>query len=85
MIAIRGSQLRDDFKNICDKVVGGETVIVSRPNNKNVVVVSENEFNAMRKAARNADYLNKLDRSVQQYIDGKTVTKTMKELEEMAQ
>jgi antitoxin YefM len=85
MIAIRGSQLRDDFKNICDKVVGGETVIVSRPNNKNVVVVSENEFNAMRKAARNADYFNKLDRSVQQYIDGKTVTKTIKELEEMAQ
>jgi antitoxin YefM len=84
MIAIRGSQLRDNFKSICDKVIGGETVIVSRPDSKNVVVVSEDEYNAMQKAARNAAYLNKLDKSIQQHTDGMTVTKTMEELEEMA-
>jgi antitoxin YefM len=85
VIAVKATQLRDDFKNICDRVAGGETVIVSRPNNRNVVVVSEDEYNAMQKAARNAAYLEKIDRSFQQYTEGMTVTKTMKELEEFAQ
>lgn len=85
MIAIKATQLRDNFKNICDKVVEGETVIVARPNNKNVVVMSEDEYNVMQKALRNAAYLEKIDRSIQQYAEGKTAAKTMKELEEMAQ
>ena len=74
----------ENFKILCDRVVDGETIIVSRPNNKNVVVISESEYNAMQKAANNAAYLDKIDRSIQQLATGKTVTKSMKALEDMA-
>ena len=84
MIAVKPTQMRDNFKILCDKVVRGETIIVSRPNNENVVVISEDEYNSMQKAARNAAYINKLDASMQQLESGKTVTKTISELEEMA-
>ena len=84
MIAVKPTQMRDNFKNLCDRVVNGETIIVSRPNNENVVVMSEEEYNVMQKAARNAAYMHKIDRSLQQLADGKTVTKTMDDLEEMA-
>ena len=39
MIAIKPTQMRDNFKELCDRVVDGETIIVSRPNNKNVVIL----------------------------------------------
>jgi Antitoxin of toxin-antitoxin stability system len=84
MIAVKPTQMRENFKILCDRVVDGETIIVSRPNNKNVVVISEGEYNAMQKAANNAAYLDKIDRSIQQLAAGKTVTKSMKELEDMA-
>ena len=52
MIAVKPSQMRENFKALCDRVVDGETIIVSRPNNKNVVIMSEKEYNAMQAAAR---------------------------------
>ncbi|MDL2264587.1 type II toxin-antitoxin system Phd/YefM family antitoxin [Synergistaceae bacterium OttesenSCG-928-I11] len=80
MIAIKPTQMRDNFKSICDQVVGGEIVIVSRPNNENVVVVSEKEFNDMRKAARNAEYLATIDKSMEELKHGGFVIKTLEEL-----
>ena len=85
MIAVKPTQMRDNFKNLCDRVISGETIIVSRPNNENVVVMSEDEYNFMQKTARNTMYYNKIDRSIQQVANGQTVTKTIRELEEMAQ
>jgi len=84
VIAVKPTQMCENFKILCDRVVDGETIIVSRPNNKNVVVISESEYNAMQKAANNAAYLDKIDRSIQQLATGKTVTKSMKALEDMA-
>ena len=80
MIAIKPTQMRDNFKSICDRVVGGEIVIVPRPNNENVVVVSEKEFNDMRKAAKNAEYLTMIDKSMEELKSGGFVTKTLDEL-----
>jgi antitoxin YefM len=83
VIAIKANELRDNFKGICDLVVSGETVIVSRPHNQNVVVLSENEFNIREKAFRNSEHMAKIDESIKQLSNGKVVIKTMEELEEM--
>ncbi len=80
MIAMKPTQIRDHFKSVCDQVVGGEIVIVSRPNNENVVVVSEKEFNEMRKNARNAEYLAMINQSMEELKHGGFVMKTLEEL-----
>lgn len=77
MIALKPTQIRDHFKSVCDQVVRGEIVIVSRPNNENVVVLSEKEFNDMRKAARNAEYLTTIDKSLEELKNGGFVVKTL--------
>lgn len=48
MIAISGSQVRSNFKDICDKVVEDvEAIIVTRSRGENVVMISEAEYNNM--------------------------------------
>ena len=42
--------VRDNFKSFCDKVFSGETLIVSRPKNENIVMMSESEYNEIMKA-----------------------------------
>ncbi len=84
MIAANFSNFRENLKSYCDRVTEqSETVIVTRKNEKNIVVISLDEWNALQKAAGNADYLAKLQRAVNDVNAGKTVIKTMKELEEM--
>ena len=69
------------FKSLCDKVFRGETLIVSRPKNENIVMISETEYNDIMKAKRNADYLAMLDKSIAEAEAGGFVTKTIDELE----
>ena len=71
MLAVNYSTLRDNFKNYCDKASDeSETVIVTRKNEKNVVLISLEQYNALTKAARNAEYLAKIDRSFDQLEAG---------------
>ena len=81
MLAVKSMDVRDNFKSLCDKVFHGETLIISRPKNENVVMVSEAEYNKMMKAKRNADYLAMLDKSISEAEAGGFITKTMAELE----
>ena len=64
MLAVKSMDVRDNFKSLCDKVFNGETLIISRPKNENVVMLSEAEYNEMMKAKRNAEYLAMLDKSM---------------------
>ena len=84
MIAIKTIDLRDDFKRISDIVGSGEKVIISRPHNKNLILLTEKEYNEMDKARRNAEYLAKVDAAETEIAMGKVVVKTLDELEEMA-
>ena len=84
MIAIKTMDLRNDFKRISDLVSSGEKVLISRPRNENLVVISEKEYNELEKAKRNAEYLAMIDKSLQQVAEGRVVYMTMEELEEMA-
>lgn len=80
MLAVKSMDVRDNFKNFCEKVINGETLIISRPKNENVVMLSEAEYNKMMKAKRNADYLAMLDKSMAEAESGGFIPKTISEL-----
>lgn len=84
MVAVNSMDVRNNFKDFCDRVFQGETVIVSRRKNENVVMISEAQYNDFLKAKRNSEYLEKLDRSFKQLERGDVVVKTLDELESMA-
>ena len=67
MLAVNYSTMRDNLKIYCDKATDdAETVIVTRKNEKNVVLMSLEQYNALTKAVRNAEYLAKIDRAFEQ-------------------
>jgi len=67
MLAVSYSNLRKNPKEYCDKVTDeNETVIVTRKGEKNVVIQSLDAYNSLSKAARNAIYLEMIDRSMMQ-------------------
>lgn len=84
MLAVNYSTIRNNLKEYCDRVTDEyETVIVTRKDEKNVVIISLEEYNSMMKSAKNAAYLDMVDRSIVQLESGKLVTKTIAELEAM--
>lgn len=84
MLAVNYSTIRENLKAYCDKVTDdSETVIVTRKGEKNVVIISLEEWNALQRAVYNAEYLNKIDRSLADVKSGRVVVKTMEELEAM--
>ena len=52
----------------------------SHPHNQNLIVISETEYRELEKLRRNAEYLAKLEHSMQQFKEGKVIVKTMDEL-----
>lgn len=84
MLAVNYSTIRENLKTYCDRVTdNNETVIVTRKGEKNVVIISLDEWNSLQKAARSAEYLGKLDRAIADIKAGRVVTKTIDELEAM--
>ena len=83
MLAVKSMDVRDNFKDFCDKVFQGETLIISRPKNQNIVMLSENEYNNMIKAKRNAEYMSKINESIENHKKGDTISFTIEELREM--
>ena len=72
MIAVNYTAVRNNLKEFCDMATDdNETVIVTRKANRNVVIVSLEQFNLMEKAIRNSEYLAKLDRAFDQLYAGK--------------
>lgn len=83
MLAVKSANVRENFKEWCDKISMGETVVISRPKNENIYMINEAEYNALQKAKRNAEYLAMLNQSDEELKAGKIVAKTMEELEAM--
>jgi antitoxin YefM len=81
MLAVKSMDVRDNFKSLCDKVFNGETLIISRPKNENVVMLSESEYNEIMRFKKNADYLAMIDKSIAEAEAGGYVIKTIAELE----
>lgn len=84
--AMNFSTVRKEFKGCCDRVCQeNQTLIVTRKNEQNVVILSQDEYNRMLKAMNNAAYLAMLHRSEQEATSGALIPKTLEELEELAQ
>lgn len=72
MVVVNYSTIRNNLKDYCDKATDlYETVIVTRKNEKNVVIISLEKYNQLEKMARNAEYLSMIDRSIAQLEAGK--------------
>ena len=71
MLAVNYSTIRNKLKDYCDRAADEEeTVIVTRKNEKNVVIMSLEHYNAIMKAVRNAEYLAKIDQGIAQLEAG---------------
>lgn len=68
MIAIASSQVRSNFKQVCDQVVNDiKSVIVTRTRGENVVIMSEEEYNNIMENFRifsNPDIYNKIKNGI---------------------
>ena len=83
MLAVKSVNVRDNFREWCDKIVNGETVVISRPHNENIYMINETEYNALQKAKRNAEYLAVIEESLSQLERGETISFTLEELRAM--
>lgn len=82
MLAVNYSTVRSKLKDYFDRATDhNETVIVTRKEEKNVVIISMDKYNAMMRSIKNAEYLDMIDRSMAQVAQGKTTVKTFEELE----
>lgn len=71
MLAVNYTTIRNNLKDYCDAATdNNETVIVTRKNKKNVVIMSLEQYNQIMKAAHNAKYLAMIDRSMDQLSSG---------------
>ena len=71
MLATNYSNIRSQLKDYCDKVCDlQETVLITRKNDKNIVMMSLEKYNELEKAARNYEYLAKIDRGMAQLQNG---------------
>ena len=72
MLAVNYSTIRNNLKAYCDEATdNNETVIVTRKDEKNVVILSLEKYNQIMKAAQNAEYLAMIDRGIAQLSSGK--------------
>ena len=84
MLAVNYSTIRNNLKEYCDKVTDlHETVIVTRKNEKNVVLLSLDRYNQLEKAARNAEYLAMIDRGIAQLEAGRGQQHELIEVEDV--
>ena len=71
MLAANYTSVRNNLKSYCDLASDqDETIIVTRKDNKNIVMLSMDRYNEMEKQIRNARYLAELDRSFEQLYSG---------------
>ncbi len=72
MLAVNYSTIRSNLKSYCDEATdNGETIIVTRKEEKNVVILSLEKYNQLMKAAQNAEYLSMIDRGIEQLASGR--------------
>ena len=85
MKTIKTVDLLNDFKQVSDWLEENsrEWITISRPHNKNIVIMTEAEANEFSKLRRNAEYLAKLDRGMEAIKNNDLVHISFEELEAM--
>jgi len=77
MLAANYSTVRNRFKDYLDQVMEGETVIITRKNQQNAVMMGIDEYNELKKIMRNMEYLKMLDEANARLEAGQGVKMTM--------
>lgn len=83
MLAVDEKDIIENFADIQDKIFNGETIIAPGKKKENLIIISEKDYNEMMKAKRNAEYLAKIDESMENHEKGDTISFTMEELRAM--
>ena len=87
MRAIRSTDLQTRTKELLDLAASGETFIVSRPQNRNAVILSEDKYNAILSALQAEEhraFVNReLDKSLARENDPNTKWYTGEEIKAM--
>lgn len=84
MLAVNYSTIRSKLKDYCDKATDeNETIIVTRKDEKNVVLISLEKYNEFIRNIKNTEYLSKIDKAFKQVDEKKVVVKSIEELEAM--
>ncbi len=78
------TDLKANFKYYMDRAADDDSIIITRPKHKNAVLIGEDEYNDLLRAKNNAEYFEKLNRSIDQAKEGNVVVKSIEELEAMA-
>ena len=78
------TELKANLKYYIDRALNGDSVIITRPKQQNVVLISEAEYNELMRLKRNIEYMHKINMSIKQAEQGKVVIKSMEEVEAMA-
>lgn len=83
MLTVECANVINRFEDWRDKVRMGETVVITCSEDEKIYMINETEYNEFIKAKQNAEYLAMLDRSIEQFKNGETITFTLEELQEM--
>ena len=71
MIAVNYTTVRNDLKTYCDKATNlGETIIVTRKEEKNVVILSLEQYNELLRQKNNFAYTEMLRKSMTELAEG---------------
>ena len=72
MLAINYATLRTNLKSYFDKAVDNdEDIIITRKNERNVVLLSLDKYNEFLKAMRNLEYMTKIREGIAELETGK--------------
>ncbi|MBQ9519695.1 MAG: type II toxin-antitoxin system Phd/YefM family antitoxin [Firmicutes bacterium] len=77
------TDLKENLKFYIEKAVSGDSIIITRPKKGNAVLISEEEYNELLRLKHNAEYEQKLLRSIVQGKEGRVIAKSIEELEAM--
>jgi antitoxin YefM len=82
MLEVKSTDIREEFEILFEKVFKGETLLIIRPQNENIVMISEKEYKQIMKVKRNEEYITLLDKSMAEAEAGEFVVKGIEDLEE---
>ena len=84
MTTIKTATFLNDFKRICSLITRGERVLITRPHNENLVVLSEKEHNELEEAPRGAEILAKPDKPPSELANGRIASFSENDLDTMS-
>lgn len=81
MLAVNYSEIRNNLKEYCDRTIDNlETVLITRKNDRNVVMISLEEYNNLVENAyvmSNANYYKDLVQRAKDVEDNKTIQRDL--------